>query len=793
MALANVFRWTGAGGGSDWNATAGTITNWFDVSANTNTIVPGGTNDSVLFNNGGNISVTGGARTAQITVTDNTFVTFSGASFAAGNLDPADNVDFPDDLVVDDDSKLTIASDASMSNDGSVSVIGLGAGATGNGTLVVAGGFSAQALILGDSPDGNGVVTVNNAQGFFVVAPGSIGTGNGQLTVASQGTGSLAITNTPAVFTTSAVVGDTQGAAGTISLDSSTWGGGDATIGAAGVGLVMIGAGASVALATIVLGSAQTGIGDLTVGASSFGADFLTVGGDGTGTATFGVGSTGTFAAVAVGAAVGAIATLTMDGSTWNTGSLTIGRGAAGHASAGGGEIVTFNDAELGANAGVSGELTIDAAVLNGGTLAVGLDGDGTLALESGSSGNVTSVFVGEDQGSSGTLTIDSSTWGADTLTVGVVGAGHVAVGNGAASNLGTILVGPNGGLAVTQAAGAVGTVTAQQVTLDFGTLDVSQGGEMLIGAAGGVGGAVAIGGSSALTGLGLLQGDVALAAGGVAQATGPAPGALKIDGNINGAGTLQPLMTMEVNGVIAAGVTIAFGASTAAQVGDLVLDIAWGDQGTIVAFGAGNTIDVQGSLYSSAVFTQGTSGEAGTLVLSGGTAAPLSLAVLGDYASDAFTVTPGTTDTIVTVVPCFAAGTRILTARGEVAVEALRVEDRLPVRGGAIRRVLWCGGTRDAAVRPVRVAAGAFGPGEPARDLYLSPDHAVLVDDVLVPVRRLLNGGSVARVARESVTYYHVQLPEHAAIFAEGLAAESYLDTGNRAQFAEAKVNVGG
>jgi hypothetical protein len=118
----------------------------------------------------------------------------------------------------------------------------------------------------------------------------------------------------------------------------------------------------------------------------------------------------------------------------------------------------------------------------------------------------------------------------------------------------------------------------------------------------------------------------------------------LKIDGAVHGSAALQPLRTLEANGAVDPGVTISFGASTPAEVDDLVLDVPTGEQGTIEGFGAGNMIDMQGSLYSRAVFTQGTSGEAGTLVLSGGTSAPLSLPVLGDCASDAFTAAPGTT-----------------------------------------------------------------------------------------------------------------------------------------------------
>ena len=36
-----------------------------------------------------------------------------------------------------------------------------------------------------------------------------------------------------------------------------------------------------------------------------------------------------------------------------------------------------------------------------------------------------------------------------------------------------------------------------------------------------------------------------------------------------------------------------------------------------------------------------------------------------------------------------------------------------------------------------------------------------------------------------EKVTYFHVELPVHDVLIAEGLRCESYLETGNRAAFA--------
>ncbi len=148
---------------------------------------------------------------------------------------------------------------------------------------------------------------------------------------------------------------------------------------------------------------------------------------------------------------------------------------------------------------------------------------------------------------------------------------------------------------------------------------------------------------------------------------------------------------------------------------------------------------------------------------------------------------------------PCFAAGTLIRTRAGERPVEALAAGDTVLLADGGTETVQWVGHRRvdchdhphPMDVRPVRIVAGAFAPGQPARDLNLSPDHAVLVDGVLIPVRYLLNGATVRQEDVAAVTYYHVELSRHAVLLAEGLPAESYLDTGNRAAFANGGTEV--
>lgn len=151
----------------------------------------------------------------------------------------------------------------------------------------------------------------------------------------------------------------------------------------------------------------------------------------------------------------------------------------------------------------------------------------------------------------------------------------------------------------------------------------------------------------------------------------------------------------------------------------------------------------------------------------------------------------------------CFAEGTRIATARGEVPVEALRVGDLVvTARGGAgpLQPVVWMGRMRidlarhrrRAAVAPVRIAAGALAEGVPHRDLRLSPGHAILLDGRLVPVGLLVNGTSILREGWcLAVTYWHVEVPAHGLLVAEGAAAESYLDDGNRRAFDNHKVTM--
>ncbi len=147
--------------------------------------------------------------------------------------------------------------------------------------------------------------------------------------------------------------------------------------------------------------------------------------------------------------------------------------------------------------------------------------------------------------------------------------------------------------------------------------------------------------------------------------------------------------------------------------------------------------------------------------------------------------------------VVCYAAGTGILTDDGEVAVEDLRAGDTVMTLEGdrlVPQTVKWLGHRRVDLTRhrqpnlaaPVRIQRGAFGDNKPHRDLVLSPDHSVYIDGKLIPAKLLINGMTIVHeLATPAVDYFHVELASHAILVAEGLPAESYLNTGNRAFFA--------
>lgn len=151
--------------------------------------------------------------------------------------------------------------------------------------------------------------------------------------------------------------------------------------------------------------------------------------------------------------------------------------------------------------------------------------------------------------------------------------------------------------------------------------------------------------------------------------------------------------------------------------------------------------------------------------------------------------------DNTTLAVACFAAGTLIATPDGPVPVEALGIGAAVLTRNGPPRAVKWIGHRAyDAAtvaanpqLQPIRIRAGALGPGIPRRDLLLSPQHAIHLPGppaLLAPAACLVNGISITREPPAAIHYVHVETHRHDIILAEGAPAETFVDHASRAMF---------
>jgi hypothetical protein len=257
----------------------------------------------------------------------------------------------------------------------------------------------------------------------------------------------------------------------------------------------------------------------------------------------------------------------------------------------------------------------------------------------------------------------------------------------------------------------------------------------------------------------------------------------LDIAGPIEGTGRIVFDPTTGIfNGPVGAGQVIEFSGTGST----IVLGDPTQFAGTLSGFAAGDVL----SLPSLTGLTGATYSN-GTLVLTVGSAT-IDLAVTNSPGLSAGVGIVAGPDGTQLDVHCFATGTRIATARGEVAVEALIAGDLARLADGGFAPIVWRG-QRDLsparhahpeAVNPVVFAAGALADGIPARELRVSPDHAFWLDGHLIPAKALINGATIRQVAVDRITYHHVELPRHGALLAEGAAAESYLDSGDRADF---------
>lgn len=152
------------------------------------------------------------------------------------------------------------------------------------------------------------------------------------------------------------------------------------------------------------------------------------------------------------------------------------------------------------------------------------------------------------------------------------------------------------------------------------------------------------------------------------------------------------------------------------------------------------------------------------------------------------------TVDLPAGTVPCFVKGTLMETEKGDCPVEELSVGDKVRVSSGELLPILWIGEKtlsaetlkRNPHLRPVCIQKGAMGDGLPTRDLYVSPQHRIVMEGwraellfgepkVFAAAIHLVNDKTIRQIqSDETVTYYHIACSRHAILMSHGLPTES-------------------
>ncbi|MEP3347809.1 MAG: Hint domain-containing protein [Litoreibacter sp.] len=145
---------------------------------------------------------------------------------------------------------------------------------------------------------------------------------------------------------------------------------------------------------------------------------------------------------------------------------------------------------------------------------------------------------------------------------------------------------------------------------------------------------------------------------------------------------------------------------------------------------------------------------------------------------------------------PCFTSGTMIETPSGMRRIEDIAVGDVVCTLDSGAKPVNWVGRTELSALdladqprlRPVFIAKDAIAPGEPARDMLVSPQHRILLggvdvelmfarDEVLVAAIHLVNGHSIRQIdGQDGVDYMHLAFDQHEVVMSDGLPTESFF-----------------
>ena len=175
-----------------------------------------------------------------------------------------------------------------------------------------------------------------------------------------------------------------------------------------------------------------------------------------------------------------------------------------------------------------------------------------------------------------------------------------------------------------------------------------------------------------------------------------------------------------------------------------------------------------------------------------------INLFLFGTQTFDINSTTCGYDSTII----CYTKGTQILTKHGFTPIENIKAGQRVITKGKIhknkfideksslkLEPVVWISKFKvdhiNSQSAPICIKKHALGKNYPFKDLYVSPNHGLLLKGKMVLAKNLVNKDTIYQdFERENVEYYHLECDNHNGIFANGVLSESYLELDNRSVF---------
>jgi len=172
----------------------------------------------------------------------------------------------------------------------------------------------------------------------------------------------------------------------------------------------------------------------------------------------------------------------------------------------------------------------------------------------------------------------------------------------------------------------------------------------------------------------------------------------------------------------------------------------------------------------------------------SGGTYRPIILGSDGKYyilsnsPIPAFPLNNGTLDA-VDFTYCYLKDTLILTPEGKKKIQELNINDEILNHDQKSIKIKWIGKQIINPVfaklnkeLPIKISANAIDINIPERDLFLSPDHSIFLEGLMINAKALVNGHTIYQVSewKDDVEYYHIMTENHEIIYSEGVPSET-------------------